>query len=92
MFDLRFRVTSHKRPPKIIIFGPAGCGRTTQATLLSKNYGIVLICVKDLLKQEAKNNPELGRIIQQCFDNGDKISDDILIPLVEDRIQKSDCR
>lgn len=50
MFDIRFRSTSHKRPPKIIIFGPVGCGRTTQATLLSKNYGIVLINVKNLLK------------------------------------------
>ena len=92
MFDIRFRSTSHKRPPKIIIFGPVGCGRTTQATLMSKNYGIVLICVKNLLKQEIKNTPEVGEIIQRCFDNGDSVPDDILIPIVEDRIQKSDCR
>ena len=50
MFDIRFRVTSHKRPPKIIIFGPIGCGRTTQGILLSKNFGLVYVSAKSLLK------------------------------------------
>jgi adenylate kinase family enzyme len=49
-----------KRSPGIIIIGPPGSGRSTQARLLARELGLVRVSVKDLINEEIKNNIELG--------------------------------
>jgi len=48
--------------------------------------------VKDLLKNEVHTNPENGKVISHCIDNGEPIPDHIVNPLVEQRLKQSDCR
>ena len=92
MLKLRYKMDSPLRPPRIVIGGPPGSGRTAQTEALSQTFGLVNVCVKDLLKAEVHNNPENGKIIAQCIDSGDQIPDSIVNPLVENRLKQSDCR
>ena len=72
--------------------GPPGAGKTTQAQYLADCFGLVLIDVQAILKQQIQTSPENGRIIQNAWDNGEEVPDSIINPLIEKRIQKSDCR
>jgi len=52
MLDLRFRQDAPRRPPRILILGPPGSGRSTQANAICNLFGLVLISARDLLKDQ----------------------------------------
>jgi adenylate kinase len=87
MLKLRYKMDSPLRPPRIVINGPPGSGRTSQAEALSQTFGLVNVCVKDLLRAEVHNNPENGKIIAHCIDTGEDVPDHIVNPLVENRLK-----
>jgi adenylate kinase len=70
MLRIRFRSNAPRRPPRIILVGPPGSGRSTQASTLARRYGLVHICTRSLIKAEIQKNPEVGLLIQSCFDKG----------------------
>ncbi len=92
MLRIRFRSNAPRRPPRVILLGPPGSGRSTQAQIISYRYGLVHISSVNLLKDEIQRNPDKGKIISKCLDTGRKVPDDIVISLVEQRIKQSDCR
>ena len=92
MLKLRFKDGAARRPSKVIIVGPPGSGCETQSKAISEYFGLVRVSVKDLLKGEIQRNPQNGRIIANCIDNGLAVPDEIINKLVGDRIQSSDCR
>lgn len=63
MLKLRYKNNSPRRPPRIVIVGPPGSGRETQSRLLAKQFGMVHVSVRDILKAEMKNNPEVGKVV-----------------------------
>ena len=50
VLTLRYRNDAPKRPPRIMIAGPPGCGRTTQSELIAQQFGLVNVSMKDLLR------------------------------------------
>ena len=92
MLSLRFKSNAPRRPPRVIILGPPGSGRDTQATLCAQQFGLVHISARQLLKSEIQKNPETGKIISKCLDEGTDVPDEIINPLVEKRLKQSDCR
>lgn len=92
MLRIRFRSNAPRRPPRVILVGPPGSGRSTQASTLAKRYGLVHIATRALIKQEISRNPDVGLLIQSCLDKGQLVPDQIVISLVEQRIKQSDCR
>ena len=60
MLRIRFRSNAPRRPPRVILLGPPGSGRSTQASQIAKRYGLVHICARSLLKNEVSKNPEVG--------------------------------
>ena len=60
MLNLRFGENSSRRPPMILLVGPPGSGRHTQAKALASLYGMVHVSVRNMLKNEIQNNPEVG--------------------------------
>jgi adenylate kinase len=63
MLRIRYRSNAPRRPPRVILLGPPGSGRSTQADIIAKNYGLVHICTRTLLKHEIARNPDTAKII-----------------------------
>lgn len=64
-----------KVAPQVLIMGPPGCGRQSQAKLLAEHFGLVHVSVRKLLRAEIKRHPETGKITKAAMENGSKIPD-----------------
>ena len=76
----------------LILFGPPGAGKGTQANFLINRYNIVQISTGDMLREEVKSGTELGKAAKSIMDKGNLVSDEIIISMIERRIIKSDCK
>ncbi len=76
---------------KIIMLGPPGAGKGTQAQLLVDKFSIPQISTGDLLRAAIDEGSQLGKIAKECIDDGKLVSDEIIIELVKERISKPDC-
>ena len=73
----------------IIIFGPPGAGKGTQSEKIIKKYNLVPIATGDLFRLHLKNNTELGITAKEYMNRGNLVPDEIVINMVEDKINKS---
>ena len=75
----------------IILLGPPGAGKGTQAVFIKNNYNLAHISTGDMLREAVKNETELGLMAKDVMDRGDLVSDDLLLKLINDRIKNKDC-
>ena len=76
----------------IVIIGPPGAGKGTQARLISEKYSYPQISTGDLLRAIARTDTPLGRELKREMDGGNLVSDEILAEILKDRISLDDCR
>ena len=67
----------------IVIFGPPGAGKGTQSKFIVKKFNLYQLSTGDLLRNEIKNQTELGKKISLIMNKGDLVSDDIVTSLIE---------
>jgi len=77
---------------RIILLGPPGCGKGTQGQLLEKQYGLPKISTGDLLRQAVKEESTLGKKAEAAMNQGELVSDVIVVEMVKERISNEDCR
>ena len=77
---------------KLILLGPVGSGKGTQAGLISKKYGIPSISTGEIFRTNIKNETELGKIAKQYIDKGELVPEELTNKLVEDRLAQDDCK
>jgi adenylate kinase len=76
----------------LILFGAPGVGKGTQAKLISEKYGIPQISTGDMLREAIKAGTELGKQAEKLIKNGELVSDEIILSLIENRIIQPDCK
>ena len=76
----------------IILLGPPGAGKGTQAGFISAHYGIPKISTGDMLRAAIDAKTQLGKTVQQVMARGALVSDDIIIAIVKERISQPDCQ
>lgn len=77
---------------RLILLGPPGAGKGTQASSIVKEYGITHISTGDIFRYNIKNETELGKKVKTYLDNGQLVPDELTIDLVWDRLSKDDCK
>ena len=75
----------------IVILGPPGVGKGTQAEILSKRTGLAHISSGDLFRENLKNQTELGKLAQTFMSRGELVPDDVTIGMIRERLSRKDC-
>ena len=76
---------------RVILLGPPGAGKGTQAQFICEKYGIPQISTGDMLRAAVKAETEMGLQVKAVMDSGGLVSDEIIIGIVKERIVEADC-
>ncbi|MBD3307447.1 adenylate kinase [candidate division KSB3 bacterium] len=77
---------------RLVLLGPPGAGKGTQAKKLIEHYQIPQISTGDILRQAVKEGTELGQQAKSYMDRGELVPDDVIIEIVKERIKADDCQ
>ncbi|MBK9007700.1 MAG: adenylate kinase [Anaerolineae bacterium] len=78
-------------PTYIVLIGPPGVGKGTQANRLSERTGLAHISSGDLFRENIKNQTDLGKLAQTFMSKGDLVPDNVTIAMIKDRLARPDC-
>jgi adenylate kinase len=76
---------------RLILLGPPGAGKGTQAAFIAQRYGIPQISTGDMLRAAAEAGTSLGLAAKKLMDAGQLVSDEVVVALVEERLRAPDC-
>ena len=77
---------------RIVLLGPPGAGKGTQARRLSERYGLAIIGTGDIFRNHVARGTALGQSAKQYMDRGEYVPDEIAVEMVLDRLDQADCR
>ncbi|MFD0993395.1 adenylate kinase [Tenacibaculum geojense] len=84
-----YQLTTQPKMKNIVLFGPPGAGKGTQATLLKEKYNLVHISTGDVFRYNIKNETELGVLAKKYIDAGDLVPDEVTINMLKEEVNKN---
>ncbi|MBI3176052.1 MAG: adenylate kinase [Chloroflexi bacterium] len=79
-------------PTFIVLLGPPGVGKGTQAKILAEQTGLVHVSSGELFRENLKNQTELGKLAKAYIDKGELVPDDVTISMIRERLSRPDCK
>jgi adenylate kinase len=76
---------------RVVLLGPPGAGKGTQAARMSKAFGIPSVATGDIFRANIREGTELGILAKEYIDQGDLVPDEVVIAMVMDRLGEDDC-
>jgi adenylate kinase len=76
---------------RLVVLGPPGAGKGTQAVRLAEHYGCADVATGDIFRANVAAGTELGRVAQEFMDRGDLVPDEVVIAMVMERLAEADC-
>ncbi len=80
------------RTVNVILLGPPGAGKGTQAELLVKNHGLLQLSTGDMLREAKASGSELGQRVAEVMERGELVTDDIVIGLIKEKLSNADAK
>jgi adenylate kinase len=74
----------------VVVLGPQGSGKGTQAKKIAATYGVPHIATGDMIREMKERPTELGRELREVYDRGDLVNDEMMIRLIRDRLDRGD--
>ncbi|MFL0063308.1 adenylate kinase [Tenacibaculum maritimum] len=84
-----YQLTTQPKMKNIVLFGPPGAGKGTQATLLKEKYNLLHISTGDVFRYNIKNQTELGVLAKTYIDAGDLVPDEVTIKMLKEEVDKN---
>lgn len=84
--------SSASTPLRLIIAGAPASGKGTQCELIKKKYGVVHLSTGDMLRAAVAAGSEVGKLAKEYMDSGKLVPDEVIIGVVQDRLQEDDCK
>ena len=76
----------------ILLLGPQGSGKGTQAKRIARDYGIPHIATGDIIRVMKQEDSDLGREVKAVYDRGDLVPDELMIRIIEERLSRDDAQ
>ena len=76
---------------RLILFGPPGCGKGTQAQILCREFRIAHLSTGDMLREAVSCGTEIGLRAKEIMDCGALVSDDVVVGIISERLDRPDC-
>ena len=73
----------------IVLLGPPGVGKGTQAKIIAEQTGLIHVSTGDLFRENFKDQTELGKLAKSFIDKGELVPDDVTIAMIKDRLESS---
>jgi adenylate kinase len=77
---------------KLLLIGPPGVGKGTQAKFLIEKFNIPQISTGDMLRENVRNKTKLGNDAKTCMDSGKLVPDEIILNMIKNRLNENDCK
>eukprot|EP00826_Nyctotherus_ovalis_P006213 TRINITY_DN11448_c0_g1_i10.p2 TRINITY_DN11448_c0_g1~~TRINITY_DN11448_c0_g1_i10.p2 ORF type:complete len:232 (-),score=85.63 TRINITY_DN11448_c0_g1_i10:109-804(-) len=87
---LRLKSSAPRRPPRVLLMGAPGSGKTTLGNLIAKKFGLVYIDALNLLHGEIASKTDTGEATEELLKEGEPVPDDTMLKLVQSRLNKTD--
>ena len=79
-------------PTYVVLLGPPGAGKGTQAQIISQRLSISHISSGDIFRENLKNQTELGKVAKGYMDRGELVPDNVTISMIRERLARPDCQ
>src|SRR5205823_1791860 len=79
-------------PMRLVLFGPPGAGKGTQAHRLADRFDLALIATGDIFRDNVQNETELGKEAKKYMEGGELVPDDVVVRMVLDRLDEPDAK
>ena len=92
MAEIKRRMEKGSKTTNLVLVGPPGSGKGTQAPIIKEQYNLCHLAPGDLLRAAIKSGSEMGKMAKKVIDAGALVSDDIVVGIVKENVKTPDCK